>query len=487
MRNDDDDDQPQPSSNPFIIFKNHVNARIDAGVSAFAGANTHRDDTDDTATTPQSRYPHGRPCIQSYDSEVDSSCANRNMHPFGRPRRPNEPAEGFKYWDEWAQLDPYSPYNLRHLPQPIPNDLPRDVDAGHFGYHEAFEDLMAVSGTDKRPLMDLRNRADLKRNILKTFASGEPSLVWARRLHGSGLLPPLSIWENAIFLDRTVAYSGHDAEQEQEQTQHRPASTREWLDERRKMIEDAEDMDRNYAKRVETLERLAAMVRNEFDGKGMSWDDMMTRLDKDITFNVAEMIRKADNFVRGLERGPEKPSGEIASHDVQTWTPSGAKPASDEKHGQPDTEQDLFSMITSAVAAADRSFNSFAKSITETALPPADWQVERGGIEKLPGGETVEYDSFGGKTVTTTSEHTDMFGNVHSQTEVRRLNAEGEEVGRQTHYSVHSTHKTESQRATRQEGQEDHVSWSEQSIEQRRRENAKSDTKNGNSSGWFWR
>lgn len=479
----DDDDQPQSSKNPFIRFKNHVNARIGAGISAFAGANTHRDDT---ATTPQSEDPYGRPFnSRSCDSEhIDPSCRGRKMHPFDRTTRRREPTEGFQYWDKWAQLDPYSPYNLRHLPQPIPNDLPRDVDAGHFGYHEAFEDLMTVSGVENGPLMDLRGRADLKKTILKTFASGEPPLVWVRRLHGRGLLPPPFIWENATFLDEVRAHSEQAVEQEQEQ--HRPASMREWLDERRKTMEHTGDMERKHAEDIETLRGLAAMMLKELDGKGMNWDDMMTRLDKDITFNFAEMIRKADQAVKGLERGIEKYARELSSRSVQTRTPSDAKPASDDQHGQPDTEQDLFSMISSAVAEADRSFNSFAKSVTEVASPPADWRAERGRTEKLPGGETVEYDSFGGKTVTTTSEHTDTFGNVHSQTEVRRLNADGEEVGRQTHYSVHSSHHTEGERAARQE---DHGSWSEQleESEQHRREDTKSGNKNGNSSGWFWR
>lgn len=471
---DDHDDQPHTSKNPFIRFKNHVNARIGTGISAFTGVNTR---CEDTATTPRSEDPYGRPF-----------CANREMHPFDRPRRRREPTEGFQYWDKWAQLDPYSPYNLRHLPQPIPNDLPRDVDAGHFGYHEAFEDLMTVSGIDDGPLMDLRGRADLKKTILRTFASGEPSLVWVRRLHGRGLLPPPFIWEHSTFLDEVRAYSEQAVEQEQDQGHHRPASMREWLDERRKTIEQTGDSERKHADDIETLQGLADKMLKEFGGKGMSWDDMMTRLDKDVTFNLAEMIRKADQAVRGLERGIERYSGELASRNIQTRTVSAAKPAPDDQHEQPDTEQDLFSIISSAFAEADRSFNSFAKSITGMASPPADWQAEPGRTEKLPGGETVEYDSFGGKTVTTTSEHTDTLGNIHSQTEVRRLNADGEEVGRQTHYSVYSSHSTDtSQPASRQE---DHSSWSEpsgESVEQHRRENVKSVNKNGNSSGWFWR
>ncbi|ROV98914.1 hypothetical protein VSDG_03785 [Cytospora chrysosperma] len=488
-----DDDQPHTPRNPFIRFKNHVNTRIGAGISLITRSNTQRDDIATTAP-PQPGDSYGRPC---------------EMPPFDRARRRREPTEGFRYWDKWAQLDPYSPYNLRHLPQPIPNDLPRDVDAGHFGFHEAFEDLMAVSGLDNGSMMDLRGRADLKKSILKTFASGEPPLVWVRRLHGNGLLPPPFIWESSRFLAEVRGQSEQVLEQGQqtEQQQHRPASMWEWFDERRKMIESPEEMERKCADDVEALKGLAGKMMKDFEEMGMSWDDMMEKLDKDITFNPAEMFRKAEQTLRALEKEIERYADELASGNVQTRTPDEAKPASDDQQEQPGTEQDLFSMIRSAVAGADRSLNNFAKSITDMASPPADWQAERGRSEKHPAGETVEYDSFGGKTVTTTSEHTDTFGNVHSQTEVRRINADGVEVGRQTHYSVHSPSDSESQQSSELRRRQsmlleqqnerhslareaEHGSWPEQpkkSAEQYRGEKTESGNKNGNSSGWFWR
>ncbi|KUI65467.1 hypothetical protein VM1G_00903 [Cytospora mali] len=500
----DDDDQPQPVRNPFVRFKNHVNTRIGAGISVVTGGHPLRL-RNETSTSSQSEDPRGFP----YDSEhVDSSCANRNMHPFDHARRRRKVIDSLEYWDKWAQLDPYSPYNLRHLPQPIPNDLPRDVDAGHFGFQEAFEDLMAVSGTNKGQLMDLRGRADLKKSILNTFASGEPPLVWVRRLHGSngrGLLPLPSTWENPPFSEEARERSQQVVEQEY----RRPASMREWLDERQRTIESPEELERKYAKDIEALKDLTAKMMKDFGGKGLSWDEMMEDLDKDFVLNPAKMLLKAEQTLRNLERQIESYANELASGNDQTWAPDDAKPAPDDEQEQPSTEQDLFSMIRSAVAGADRSFNNFARSITEMTSPSADWQAGWGRKEEFPSTETVEYDPFGGKTVTTTSEHTDTFGNIHSKIEVMRLNADGEEVGRQTHYSVRSSRDYASQRSAAESNEaqsrlleqqnkkklraareEEHQAWSELTEELNEKtqdEKTESGNRNGKSSGWFWR
>ncbi|ROW17576.1 hypothetical protein VPNG_00547 [Cytospora leucostoma] len=485
-----DDDEPRhPSSNPFIRFKDHVNTNIGAGISLLTGRNIVRGEA---PASSQSGDPYNR----TYHSEhFNPSSTDRRMHPFDRVRRRRESTEGFRYWDEWTQLDPYSPYNLRHLPQPIPSDLPRDVDASHFGFHEAFEDLMAVSGFEEGRLMDLRARADLKKSILNTFASGEPPLVWVRRLHRGGLLPPPFIWQNATSL-------GEIREQVVgQEEQHHHASVREWIDERRKasgsLFEEAE---RRSAEDIRALEEFAAKMFNDFGGKGLSWDEMMEKLDKDFIINPAGMIRKAEQTFKEIERY----AGELASGTAHTRALDDTRPAQGDKQDQPSTEQDLFSMIRSAVAEADRTFNNFAKSITEIGAPPTNWQAERAESEKLPGNEVVEYDSYGGKKVTTTSEHTDAFGNIHHKTEIRQLNADGEEVGRQTHYSVHSANEESSQRDTRefyeyqlkpleQQNRRRLASAREEDGEKLGAEKLQDDkkTESGNDnvkpSGWFWR
>lgn len=483
----DDDEPRQPSRNPFIRFKDHVNANIGAGISLLTGSNIVR------GGAPASSQPED-PRDRTYSSEhVNPSSADRRMHPFDRIRRRREPTEGFRYWDEWTQLDPYSPYNLRHLPQPIPGDLPRDVDASHFGFHEAFEDLMAVSGFEEGRLMDLRARADLKKSILHTFASGEPPLVWVRRLHRGGLLPPPFIWQNATPLG------------EIREPPEQAASVREWIDERRKasgsLFEEAE---RRSAEDSRALEEFAAKMFSDLGGKGLSWDEMMEKLDKDFVINPAGMIRKAEQTFREIERY----AGELASGTARTQAPDEARPARDDEQDQPGTEQDLFSMVRSAVAEADRTFNSFAKSIAEIASPAADWQAGRARPENVPGSEIVEYDSYGGKKVTTTSEHTDALGNIHSRTEVRQLNADGEEVGRQTHYSVRSANDASSRQDTREfyryqlkplEQQEDRRglapapegegrAWAENGEQSAEKpQDDKSEPGNGKPSGWFWR
>ncbi|KAL8359850.1 hypothetical protein RB598_008282 [Gaeumannomyces tritici] len=49
-----------------------------------------------------------------------------------------------RQWYHWAVLSPYSPFNLQHLPPPIPNDLSADA-ASPNGFADAFEDLLRAS------------------------------------------------------------------------------------------------------------------------------------------------------------------------------------------------------------------------------------------------------------------------------------------------------------------------------------------------------
>ncbi|KAG5935011.1 hypothetical protein E4U53_000548 [Claviceps sorghi] len=82
----------------------------------------------------------------------------------------------------------YSPMALGHLPQPVPNDLPRGLDAKVFTFQDAFEDLLVASKGQKLP--DIRTRHQQRQLLWNMFPNGEPAWFWLRRLESQGLVRP---------------------------------------------------------------------------------------------------------------------------------------------------------------------------------------------------------------------------------------------------------------------------------------------------------
>lgn len=80
----------------------------------------------------------------------------------------------------------YSPMTLRHLPQPVPNDLPPGLDAKLFTFQDAFEDLLVASKGEKLP--DIRSRYEQRQLLSSMFPSGEPTWFWLRRIESQGLV-----------------------------------------------------------------------------------------------------------------------------------------------------------------------------------------------------------------------------------------------------------------------------------------------------------
>lgn len=81
----------------------------------------------------------------------------------------------------------YSPAALHRLPQPVPNNLPSDVDGTVFTYADAFEDLLAEARTGHLP--DIRQRYHQRKMLSGMFQHGEPQEFMRRRLEAQGLLP----------------------------------------------------------------------------------------------------------------------------------------------------------------------------------------------------------------------------------------------------------------------------------------------------------
>ncbi|KAG8161504.1 hypothetical protein KVR01_008491 [Diaporthe batatas] len=378
---DDDDREPQGPFNRFIRFKNHVNSHISAGVSVLTGSN-------DDANKP----PVG-------DATAGSSSPG--------PKRQSPMAE---YWEHWYHVDPYSPHNLRHLPQPTPNDLPPGADPAHFGYPEAFEDLMSASNSSRGNLMDLDMRAALKRSASGAQVTPETPSAWVRRLYGDALLPHPFMWEHPNLAGRIPKHwEAHI--RDSFQTQRTPGHDQD------SYSDIAKDM-------LDTIRRLEGNVA-----------ELFSKMDEPTGQDVADTLRKVQSRVEDVMRWfSEGRSTDQDPSDSHAESQGNAEAAPVSQEDQPATEQDLFEFIQSASASVDRLLKDVLKSSPGQAPPPP----ERPSRDNPSVSETVEHHPSGGKTIRTSSEHVDMFGFVHCRTEVRRLNAEGETIDYDTRYSVRS-------------------------------------------------
>ncbi|KAJ0116509.1 hypothetical protein J7T55_007489 [Diaporthe amygdali] len=411
-----DDSEPQGPSNPFIRFKNHVNANISTGVSVLTGNTGERDkslgNNQQRTRNQQDPADHEGPD----HAAASSPCLARNQ-PLGEPRK--QPGE-IEYWNDWCLVDPYSPHNLTQIPQPTPKDLPSDVDPAGFGFHEAFEDLMSASSPSRGHLMDLRERAGLKKTVLGRLVEGEPPSAWVRRLHGDGMLPPPFFWEHPGPLAGMRGLRGVWG----------VPQARELYEARRAFEQESRA---EHGDGADGAQSFMDFIRGFEDGTA---GESFSRLEEALGRDAAEMILKAHEFAgHALRAFIGDGFGDHASDNSHAKSHDSAEPTSASERDQPATEEDLFQMIHSASSEVDKIANAFANTMIGEAPPPA----ERTRREMVPASETVEYDAFGGKTVRTTSEHVDLFGYIHSKTETRRLNAWGETVEQDTRYSVRST------------------------------------------------
>lgn len=417
-----DDNEPQGPSNPFIKFKNHVNARIGTGVSVFTGTTDDHDkpqsDTKPSTLDRRDRADHHVPT----HTATSWPWPDRNQSP-GSCRRAQSSVINF--WDDWCRVDPYSPHNLQHLPQPTPKDLPSGADSADFGYPEAFEDLMTASSPfgGHGHLMDLAQRAALKRSADGKLVHPETPCAWVRRLYGDALLPPPFLWEqpglaggilSPWVAQREQAAGGLPHTWEAFETARRAGHGNDDID---NVARAYLEMMRHIEGGVESFSKFEEMVGRDLAG-------MMQR--------GREVAEKTLEVFSG-----QRSENHNADSSSDSETHGGPKPAPTSEENQPNTEEDLFEMIESVSAEAGKFLSNFGFGKITPGQAPTP--AERPARDSPPVKETVEYDRFGGKTIRTCTEHVDMFGFIHSKTEVRRLNEKGETVGYDTRYSVRSS------------------------------------------------
>lgn len=163
-----------PSDNPFIRFKKHIDSNIQRGLhTVFRPATAAVTEINNTMSVDNTNH---NTCSRS-----ESSTSNSEMPDHDSSATSTSADEVLS----WVISSPYSPLNLQSLPQPRPNDAPRDWP-DCFTFRDAFEDLLAAG--DGRPLSDLRRLLIAKRLEQLHYAPwGMPVIDWVSDIGRRGL------------------------------------------------------------------------------------------------------------------------------------------------------------------------------------------------------------------------------------------------------------------------------------------------------------
>lgn len=452
MPSDDDS-----SKNPFVRFKEHVDAHIGAGLHSVLNFPSVLSETVASSRQLSPYDSSGRPSEQPDGTLQQSNDGDLPPHfrrwLYAQRQAVAEEEDMDKYYERIAQNYPgdeneavrsiirserfdafarrsqYSPIRLaENMPrQPRPRDIHSDMDPRLFTYVDAFEDLLAeASGA---PPMDLRARYNMNKMLRRTWPFGESPISWARRLESQGLV-------KAFIPD------------------YRPL----------------------LAKQPDTAQQAAAQAK---DQPAVVAEDMWQGRSSPQEPRAGEDDRPAEDGLFGEIEKAVKLLNQVLDETTTSFTSSFWDPEKTrrEHSGEPRTEHDLYDAVHSAFNEGQRSLSAFFKSLSEGIEPrPRPGAKSDGDAHD---GETVEEED-GMKTVRSSREYVDEYGNKHLSTEIRRTNKDGTVVSTETHYSVRPAEETERSAIDNSPAQKDPSENEEWADSYQKRDGDKK-------SGWFWK
>lgn len=412
-----------PSLNAFVRFKQHVDSAVASGIHTLFGP-------------PQP--PHQPPSLSSTDSHASpgeselSISKSPDTPDSNHAATPLAPVTMDAVESPSRALDTvsvaswsYSPANLRHLRQPVPNDLPPQCDSTIFTFEDAFEDLLTVS--QGRPLPDMKSRYNQRQLLRQMFSNGEPTWFWLRRLESQGLLRRPT--RDELYRPRNLG-----------------------------MLEDQGEPDffrsgwNDWAKLHEELDRKAAEV----------WKGVAPSEKTDDQANGHNFFDEVHQTFKQLE---DSFYGRSKSHQ-------------EEHEGQhhkrlPDHFDDLFSAVSSSFAEGHKTWDAFVKSITDhkpvstdaSAYPPANTSEEK------------VYDN-GNREVVTRDEKVNEFGYLTTTVTKKTYDKNGNEIGTETHFTMRPADKTQKNEARGN---------SDTNVIERADADADEQQTQDKKSGWFWK
>ena len=450
MPSDDDS-----SKNPFVRFKEHVDAHIGAGLhnvlnlpsilsetvassrglspyDSSAAPSRQNDDVgahhDDEVVPPHfRRWLWGQQQAVAEEEYIDKYYERIAQN---YPGDENEAVRNIirsERFDAFARRSQYSPIRLaERMPrQPRPSDIQSDMDPRLFTYVDAFEDLLAEAADV--PPMDLRARYNMNKMLRNTWPFGESPVSWARRLESQGLVKAYFPSYHCLPPLKTVNEAVNERRIEQPKAEQSAA---------------AKDVLARGGIAQEPKESKEQPAEDGFFGE----------------------IEKAVKLLNQV-------LDETTSITSRIWEPETTR---DETSRESRTENDLYNAIQSAFNEGQRSLSTFFKSLADGIEPR-----RRSGVKSEADVQTLEEEGEDGmKTVKSTKEYVDEYGNKHVSTEVRRTNKEGTVVSTETHYSVRPASEAErSSIKTPPSHQE----------EPKKEEWVDSNETGDKKTGWFWK
>ncbi|EFX00189.1 hypothetical protein CMQ_7191 [Grosmannia clavigera kw1407] len=464
-----------PPKNPFVRWKQHVDAHIGLTLNSLLGIpaivtknlNIRPVENDGIgAATPVRANTASSPGSPQANPHDSSSPESDNGH---SDILDDVDAAQLLEWHKFIYYSPYSPLKLQQqqqqyhvLPPPVPCDAPFGVDPYSFTYTDAFEDLLRASSG--RPMLDLATRS--RRNLhyqMRYGSSVEPPYVFFHRMHGEKLLDP--------YFPRTAVPAGSKPTAGEalsaDTTNGRVVQAVAALADREQRdpwyeaaydagddgdLDDDDDDDDNDNEWDQQADRSQDTERSWFPGRQFHQGGLFDELDR--VFRVLSRIIDEDAGVAGKKQDAD------AGRDA-------------------DAEDELYTAVRSAYSNAEKSLSTFVKTLSGMSDAAAGAVAT---TEKAP----VQADGRQGETIQTTEDYTDMYGNRHVKTVVRRLDADGNEIARETYYTIRSTDPSEqtvvAEDSPSSQKDED-VAGTPQGDRQ-----ADGKTANGTKpSGWFWK
>ncbi|KAK3937626.1 hypothetical protein QBC46DRAFT_180064 [Diplogelasinospora grovesii] len=441
---------PEDEKNPFVRFKQHVDAHIGAGLTNILGLPSFAlrnltptpfsSSTDMSPTgprlsgpnTPSSSSSSSAPPPRSPSHSQEEEEAQAHLEARLDQLRGGTYEEHQLAWRLFATRSAYSPLRLADDLgwEPTPNGLPAHVDPEMFGWTDAFEDLLAASSA--KPMMSLQERYMRNRADRMWWMWADPAHLWFNRLQQQGLTEVYFPYHEPGYRYRS------------------PQTMQEWVETRK----------REAAAKSDPFDRL-------FTQRLSGWDDPKESDRPPSLFGEINKVLKVLGKVLDDE-----------DHDSHKRKDEGGEAG---KEG-PRTEEDLYSAIQSAYHQSEHSLSNLLKMFTgENAWPTDDaknvkrspWnngeqQKEEKDGEKRDENETVE---------TKRDQWTDEHGYVHAKTEIIK-DKDGREYSRETRYTVRPAEpKTDRDEPRTIDTTATHQNDDGKADEEKR---AKAD-------GWFWK
>ncbi|CAK7563785.1 MAG: hypothetical protein SEPTF4163_001662 [Sporothrix epigloea] len=529
-------DEPK---NPFIRWKQHVDAHIGMTLHGLLGIpnivsknlNIHQESNSGAGLAPaggvqppSSTSNASAPSPSQANASSSSNSHSNYNSSFPSPTSSSDNGDGLGSidagqilaWHKFVYYSPYSPLKLQQqqhlnmLQPPIPQDLPFGADPFAFNYADAFEDLLRCSSG--RPLLNLADRSYSNLCYQMRYGNAfEPPHTFFHRMHSQQLLdayfPRAGVEDSSVEVKSGAVVTSNENNL--------------------RIVSDLAEQDRDLWREQRAEEDADKLFEDRHDDDRFTWDNRAVGghdCDRDrgeISWshkpkpglwgynNSGNLFGELDRVFRVLGRIIDEDTGAAAERSKKD---ASSTPSSKSDETEADAEDELYNAMRSAYSSAERSLGTLIKTFTSHFDSP-DRHANSSSSSSSPPTSSPSFfsssfsstsaeslprmpDSNQGETIETTEEHIDVSGNRHVKIVVQRLDANGNEVARETRYTIRSQSAQEpvaAQKDAHADGRttdENSNNTSEENCSEKNQNTLPkpagiSGTSRG--SGWFWK